>query len=141
MSALAEGSGLHLVQDGERLLAKLTPVDERTQLDPDGLKALLHEAGFGKWVVSETSMAMLLDRYADASAELEIELAKSSDATFSLEVAEDAMQVWLNVIPAYGGQPLLSDAIFMALGEAGVTYGIDPAAVNAACSLEHPSAC
>ena len=81
MSALAEGSGLHLVQDGERLLAKLTPVDERTQLDPDGLKALLHEAGFGKWVVSETSMAMLLDRYADASAELEIELAKSSDAS------------------------------------------------------------
>ena len=41
MSALAEGSGLHLVQDGERLLAKLTPVDERTQLDPDGLKVLL----------------------------------------------------------------------------------------------------
>ncbi len=138
MSALAEGSGLHLVQDGERLLAKLTPVDERTPLDLDGLNALLHEAGFGKWVVPETSMAMLLDRYADASAELEIELAKSSDASFSLEVAEDAMQVWLNVIPAYGGQPLLSDAIFMALGEAGVTYGIDPAAVNAACSLEHP---
>ena len=61
MSALAEGSGLHLVQDGERLLAKLTPVDERTQLDPDGLKALLHEAGFGKWVVSETATASLLE--------------------------------------------------------------------------------
>ena len=91
--------------------------------------------------MSETSMAMLLDRYADASAELEIELAEVFGCPFSLEVAEDAMQVWLSVVPAYGAKPLLSDAIFMALGEASVTYGIDPAAVTAACSSNIPSAC
>lgn len=138
MSAFAESSGLTLVQDGERLLARLTPVVERAGLDPDGLQALLSEAGFAKWAVSDTATTTLLERYVDPSAELEIELAKSADACFSLEVAEDAMQVWLSVVPAYGGKPLGSDAVFMALGEAGVTYGIDPNAVNAACSLERP---
>ena len=42
---MAESSGLNLVQNGECLLAKLTPVAERSALDADGLKALLHEAG------------------------------------------------------------------------------------------------
>ena len=92
MSALAGSSGLNLVQDGERLLAKLTSVAERSALDPDGLKALLDDAGFGKWAVSATATATLLERYADPSADFEIELAKSSDAGFSLEVADDAMR-------------------------------------------------
>lgn len=133
MSAFQEFPGLTLVQDGERLVARLSPVAERPALDRAGLQALIDSAGFSAWVLSEVESAALLARHADPAAELEIELAKASDARFSLEVADDAMQVWLNVVPAGGGKVLAPDNIFLALGEAGVTYGIDTAAVSSAC--------
>ncbi|MFT3850751.1 MAG: FapA family protein [Propionivibrio sp.] len=138
MIALPESFGLSFVQDGERLLATLVPVAERSALDADGVKALIAQAGFGKWTVSAASMATLLERWPDPAAELDIELATSSDASFSLEVAGDAMQAWASVIPSCGGQALQADDVFMALGAAGVTHGIDSAAVSAACALERP---
>lgn len=138
MTALPESFGLTLVQDGERLRAKLAPVAERAALDADGLKALVAQAGFGRWTLSAASLATLLERWPDPAAELDIELATSSDASFSLEVASDVMQAWVSVVPACGGKPLAADEIFMALGAAGVTYGIDPAAVGAACAAEQP---
>ena len=132
MTALPDCPGLTLVQEGECLLARLTPVAERAPLDADGLKALIEQSGYGRWIVSVAGTAQLLECCSDPAAELSIELAKSSEASFSIEVATDAMQAWVNVVPACGGKPLQADDVFMALGEAGVTYGIDPEAVSAA---------
>ena len=138
MTALPDCPGLTLVQEGECLLARLTPVAERAPLDADGLKALIEQSGYGRWIVSVAGTAQLLECCSDPAAELSIELAKSSEASFSIEVATDAMQAWVNVVPACGGKPLQADDVFMALGEAGVTYGIDPEAVNAACAAAVP---
>lgn len=135
MNALAESCGLSLKQEGERLVARLVPVTERAVLDADGLNALVAEGGFGQWRMSPESVATLLERWADPTAEIEVDLATASDASFKIEVASDAMQAWVSVTPASGGKSLEADEIFMALGAAGVTYGIDPAAVNAACAL------
>ena len=134
MAALPEFPGLILAQDGERLLARLTPVAERVPLDEERLRMLIEQSGFGNWVVSAEAMAKLIECHQDSGAAIDLELARASDASFSLEIAGDAMQAWASVVPACGGKPLQADDVFMALGEAGVTYGIDPEAVNAACA-------
>ena len=59
--------------------------------------------------------------------------AEPRDGSFSLEISPEAMFAWLDLLPADGGRPLTADEIFMALAQAGVVFGIDEAAVNAAC--------
>ena len=72
--------------------------------------------------------------YADPAAAFDLPVGEAHDASFTLAFGEHDMQAWLNVVPARGGKPLDADTIYLALGERGVTFGIDQAAVEAACA-------
>ncbi len=130
---MTEYPGLALSVDDKRLMASLFPSSERASLDLDSLRALLAQAGFGKWLLAEESLLALIAQYGDQSSAFEVQVGECRDASFALEIAPDAMQARANIVPACGGKATLPDEIYMALGEAGITFGIDQAAVSAAC--------
>ena len=131
---MAEGfPGLVFQEEGEALVAVLSPPDERPVLDDALLRAELDRSGHGQWLLAENALVVLVERYNAGVAESALTLGERQDASFSLEIAPNAMQAWVTVKPSHGGAKLESDAVYLALGEAGVTFGIDEAAVSAAC--------
>ena len=125
--------GLAFTKDECRLMASVHPVQDRPWLDLDGLRGMLADAGYESWPLHDEALTMLIERYNTSAADFEVVLGECRDASFTLEAAADAMQAWVDVVPAYGGKALDPEAIYMALGEAGVTFGIDQAAALAAC--------
>ena len=125
-----------MVETETHLLAVLTPSAMRSMLDECVLRQLLDAAELMHWAPSAEALAALIAAYADPASECELLLAERRDAVFTLEVSPDAMQAWIDVMPANGGQALERDLIFLALGEAGITYGIDQAAVDAASRVK-----
>jgi len=130
---MTEYPGLVLSVNDTRLVASLCPSEERPSLDMDALRALLTEAGYGKWQLLDDSLVALIGQYIAGKSDFEIQIGECHDASFTLEIAPDAMQVWTNVVPACGGKATIPDEIYLALGEAGVTFGIDQALVGTAC--------
>ena len=132
---MTEYPGLVLSVKDNRLVATLCPSEERPSLELDALRALLTESGYGKWRLLDESLAALIGQYGAGKSDFEIQIGEYFDASFTLETAPDAMQAWANVVPACGGKATVPDEIYLALGEAGVTFGIDPALVSAACEV------
>lgn len=59
------------------------------------------------------------------------------DASVSVDLSQDLMEAYVNIHPALGGQKVSSAQVFEALRAAGVTEGIDPAAVETAVAEQH----
>lgn len=129
-----EYPGLEFSENGNCLLAHFIPPPARPLLDCDALRTLLDQAGYGKWAFPDASLAKLVESYNAATVEFELPIGERRDASFSLELSPDAMQAWARIIPACGGAFLEPETIYLALGEAGVTHGIDQAVVSAACA-------
>ncbi|MBL0206715.1 MAG: DUF342 domain-containing protein [Propionivibrio sp.] len=131
-----EFSGLTFSVTDDRLVVSICPPNVRPDLDLDSLRVLLTEAGLGNWRLAKEAAQNLLECYGASTSEMELTIAERCDASFTLEIAPDAMQVWANVVPACGGEDLDPDEIKQALIDAGVTFGIDSSAVSAACALD-----
>lgn len=130
---MKEYAGLSFSENENGLLAVVQPVSEHPVLDLDSLRALLGQAGYTAWTFSDDVLIDLVGRYNEAISAFELPISERRDAAFTLEVAPDAMQAWVTIVPASGGKCLVPDDVYLALGEAGVTFGIDPATVGAAC--------
>lgn len=124
--------GLSFREDGNSLVALVRPAGDHLPLDRESLQADLDRQGYGTWALSDSALNTLVERY-NSSSESELVVGERQDATFSLEIAPDAMQAWATITPSHGGKALEPESIYLALGEAGVTLGIDEAAVAAAC--------
>ena len=120
--------GLGFDDDGHRLVASIVPVEGRPPLDLANLRGLLGQAGYGEWPISEEVLDKLVNLYNTASVAFELPLGEIRDALFFVEISDDAMQAWLTITPASGGKGPCSDDVYVRLGEAGVTFGIDQAA-------------
>lgn len=131
---MVEYPGLTFRAEENRLVASLGPRNGPPALDADTVRHLLELSGYAAWHLAEDALALLIERYNNSVDELDLPLGEQRDASFTVEVDADAMQAWANVIPARGGKALELDDIYLALGEAGVTFGIDREAVSAACS-------
>lgn len=136
---MTEYPGLEFSETEGRLQVKLKPPPERLQLDIDTLRRLLAEAGYGDWFVFEEALTWLVARYNSPDGEFDLPIAERRDGSFSLEIAADAMSAWVNIIPACGGKAVTPDDIFAALGEGGITFGVDTAAVDAVCGNVAPA--
>ena len=119
---MTEFSGLTLSVDDNRLIAYISASEARAFLEPDSLRALLAEAGFGSWHLSEGALQALIEHFNSSTSELKLPIGERSDASFKLEMAQDAMQVWADFIQA--------------LEETGVVVGTDSSAVSAACASD-----
>ena len=133
---MTEFSGLTLSVDDNRLIAYISASEARAFLEPDSLRALLAEAGFGSWHLSEGALQALIEHFNSSTSELKLPIGERSDASFKLEMAQDAMQVWADFIPSYGGIALDPNDVYQALEETGVVVGIDSSAVSVACASD-----
>lgn len=127
-------------EDERRLAASILPSSERPTLDLDTLRGLLKQAGYGQWQLSEEALVTLVESYNSPIPEIELPIGECRDASFTLGISDDAMQAWVSVVPAFGGLALDPDDIYKALGAAGVTFGVDQAAVSTLCSSSDASA-
>ena len=131
---MSDFPGLEFLQVDNRLVASIRSVEGRSLLDLANLRELLAQAGYSEWPLLEEILVGLVERYNTSTVEFEQTLGECHEASFSLDIAADAMQAWVNMIPARGGKVLDSHDIYQRLGEAGVTFGIDEEAVSAACA-------
>ena len=130
---MADYPGLEFQKTGKSLVAVIRPSEKRPVLGQDGLLAELERLGFAQWLLSPVAMDDLCERYNAGVDGTDLAIGERQDAAFSLEIAPDEMQAWLTVLPSHGGSVLEAEAVYLALGEAGVTFGIDEAAVSVAC--------
>lgn len=131
---MGEYPGLSFRREGNRLMASLAPRSAPPVLDPDALRHVLAQSGYGTWFFADEALAQLVERYNQSVDEVELPLGEARDASFVLEIDPDAMQAWVTVTPACGGRALEVDDIYLVLGETGVTFGIDREVANAACA-------
>ncbi len=127
---MSEYPGLVLAENETRLVASLRASDDRPPLDVNALRALLADAGYAKWRFLEESLLAVIGQYAAGNADFEIQIGECCDASLTLEIAHDAMQAWVTMVPALGGKALLPDEIYLALGEAGVVLKLVPPGLN-----------
>jgi len=131
---MAEYPGLAFREEGNSLFAVVQPPGAcLSLLDQDSLKAELDRLGYGKWLLAQEGLEALVECYNSGGTWPDLALGERQDASFTLEIAPDAMQAWVTITPSQGGKTLEPEAIYLALGEAGVTFGIDEAAVRDAC--------
>ena len=132
---MADYPGLAFREDGNTLVALVQPTVGHPALDRDALQAELDRLGYGCWQLYDDALNNLVERYNAAATATgpDLTVGERVDARFSLEIASDAMQAWATIVPSQGGKALEPESIYLALGEAGVTFGIDEAAIGAAC--------
>lgn len=130
---MVEYPGLAFSEDKGRLLASITSSSDRPLLDLEALHGLIMRSGFSQWHLSDEALLKLVADYNANDIETDLMIGECAGASFALEIADDAMQVGLTIVPASGGKSIRPEDVFLALGEAGVTFGIDQAAVKAAC--------
>lgn len=108
--------------------------EERVPLEADHLRGLLAEAGFGDCLLNDAVLDGLLIRCNGGAKDFELQVGERRDGAFELAVDADAMHAWVTLTAAYGGRPVTAEEVFIALGEAGLLFGVDEAAVRAACA-------
>lgn len=128
---MADYPGLVFSQEAGRLLASLQPPADHPLLDLAALRALLGDAGYAHYELHETALGTLIERYNASISEAELAIGACRDASFTLEVTADAMQAWINLVPAGGGKAVDPAQVVTALAAAGVSFGIDEAAIAA----------
>ena len=131
--------GLEFIQEDKRLVARVVAEPGRTPVSPENIRDALEQGGFRRWAINDAQIVALAGRYADPTATFELPLGEARDASYTTELREHDMQVWIDVIPAAGGNDLTVDAVLLALGELGVTFGIDTDAIAQACAAREPS--
>ncbi len=131
-------AGLKFSENEGRLLVSIEPVAGCPQLDVETLRGLLEQAGAVGWFFLNEALVTAVARYNASVEVLELPVAERRDAGFSLEISADSMIASVNFVPAYGGEAATPEQIFAALADAGVTYGINQAAVISLCSKALP---
>ncbi|MGH6648370.1 DUF342 domain-containing protein [Aquabacterium sp.] len=125
--------GVVLIESDGQLLLSHQPMPGRPPLTLDAAKALVEQAGFASWRLSEEALKEAVSR-CGGDESFQLPIAERVDAQFELELAHDAMTAWLTVTPAQGGKPLDVSDLVLALAQAGVLFGIDEAALLQVCT-------
>lgn len=131
---MADFPGLVFFEEDGKLLARVESDAQRPPLDDARLRALLHQAGFGRWFLLEEALATLIARCNEGTGECAMPLGERRDGSFQLDVAADGLTAWVDLVPAQGGRELAVEDIVEGLGEAGIGHGIDWTALQPACA-------
>lgn len=131
---MAEYPGLVFEERENRLIASVLPAEEAPVLDFEALREFLTELGYGPWSLADDALVFLCEHYNSAVALSDYEIGERRDASFRLEISANAMEASIDVVCPRGGKSLDAEAIYLALGEAGITTGIDQEAIGKACA-------
>jgi uncharacterized protein (DUF342 family) len=127
--------GVEFVDAEGQLLLRHRATLDRPPLTVDALRELLSQAGYGGWFCLDDDLPAVVERCNTEEAPFDAPVAERRDASFELEIADDAMCAWATLTPAQGGAALTPNAIVQALAEAGVVFGVDEAALEQVCAL------
>lgn len=125
--------GLTLSTREDELIATCRPAANQRPVDPRAVQQQLLDAGYGHWALFPDALIKLAERWSAGGDEFEMPVGRCEDAHFSVEVASDGMGAWLKLTAAKGGQPAKLEDMQQAVKDAGVVFGLDPAALRKAC--------
>ena len=77
-----------------------TDLPRRFTEDPEALRGLLEGAGYGGWFLLEDGLVAVLEQYARPDAQCALPVAERRDASFSIEIAPDALVAVLGAVVA-----------------------------------------
>ena len=123
----------------EQLWARVQPVADSAPLAEADVRARVQEAGYGDWYLNDAALTTLVGRYNAKPDLLEMQVGERQDARLTLELAADASCAWAQLTPARGGKALSPEDISQALQQARVVFGIDPQALQQACTVQTPT--
>ena len=125
--------------DGKVLLLS-QPLPDRVPIDSDLLHALLIQQGFGDCLLDEAAISNAANLCNVQQSAFGLEVAQRIDAKVAIRIEPDDMAATLDITAARGGKPATVPEVLAALAQAGVTFGIDEAAVAQACQAGFCSA-
>lgn len=122
--AQEQGLTLAMSGDGRKLLARYTPLDDKTPIDSEWIKQKIAEAGFEQLFLFDAALAQLLRQYATACEPFSLEIGEVRDAAVTVEVTPDKMAAYLTITPPCGGKAATREQISLALADKQVVSGI-----------------
>jgi len=125
--------------DGKVLLVS-QPLPDRLPIDSNVLHALLIQEGYGDCLLDEAAISNAANLCNVQQTPFGLEVARRMDAVLAVHVELGDMAATLNIVAARGGKPASVPDVLAALAQAGVTFGIDQAAVAQACQVGQCSA-
>jgi uncharacterized protein (DUF342 family) len=128
---------IKLEERGDVLIALCTP-PEGGGAAPDlpTLTSLLDERGYARWAHQIEGLHALGLSWSLGGDAFEQAVACREDAHLTVEVAPDGLTAWLSLNAARGGLAPEADDVAHQLVQAGVVYGVDPAALQLVCQSE-----
>jgi len=132
-------SGLVFAQDGKTVVASFAPAarsPDTPETPPAALTAAvvsaLARAGFGACRVRDEALAELSRTIGAGHAVAAFPVADVVDGEVSLTLDANLMTAVLTLLPPRGGEPVDENAIYRALAEQHVIYGVDGEAIRQA---------
>ena len=126
-------SGIALNEaDGQVFLA-VQVVQDRAPLESATLLAWLLEQGYGNCLMHTEAIDQAARDAHTSQKPFVLLVAQRCDAAFQVQIAPDDMSAALSIAAARGGEAATPAAVLRALAAAGVTQGVDYAAVASVC--------
>jgi len=125
--------GLELTEIDRQVVLRCKPQAQRSLVDPAALHALLEQGGYGQFRLLEDAIKSAADDCNRRQDTFEVKLAERCDSVIDLQILDNDMTVVLNLAPPQGGTAASEADVVGALSKAGVTFGINSAAIVQAC--------
>lgn len=125
--------GISFNEADDQILLVSLPSDERQLVDAAELRALLVQEGFGDCKIDSAALESAAKMCNVQETAFGIQVASRLDAELLVRVVQDDMTALLTIIPPMGGAPATLADVLNALRDAKVVFGIDQAAITAAC--------
>ena len=132
-------SGVTLSTEGGKLFLRGHPAPERGQVDETALGHFIAESGFGHWASVPDALPQAVHACNTSPTPFAALVAEQRDAAIQVQISDDAMQATVHLSPAQGGKAASIQDVIRALVDAGVTVGVDHAALLEACQADVPS--
>lgn len=114
-----------LAANGKDLLACYTSFPTNKTVNHRDLHELIEQAGYGNFRISESALKQLAQALRFGNDQGEMVVAEKLDGEFRITLSADAMQAFLCVYPAYGGNPVTEDEVLAAISAKNIRYGLD----------------
>lgn len=128
-----EYPGISFSESDGFVFLRSEPIAARASLDATVLNDLLVQAGFGDCQIDDAAIASAAISCNEQRVPFVVQVAQRLGAEVQVEITEDEMTASVSCTPSQSGAPATVDDVMQALAEAGVVFGIDPAAVRQAC--------
>lgn len=102
------------LDSSDRLIAYVEQVIPGQQLSKERIQTMLVEQGYGSLRIFESAIETLIKKL-EALKPFKVILGEKTDANVKLTVSEDAMSVYADLYPAYGGEPITVENVAQAL--------------------------